>query len=80
MSTFLVLSMTVLSFVTVTVWISSFDGKGFVVTFGRSMGSPCCIMGAVIMNMISSTSMTSTRGMMLISERTPFDCLGAFIG
>ena len=29
---------------------------------------PCCIIGAVTMKMISSTSITSTKGVTLISE------------
>ena len=35
--------------------------------FGRSTGTPTCRSGAVIMKMISSTSMTSTSGVTLMS-------------
>src|SRR5260370_29559499 len=40
-----------------------------VCVFGRLTSMPDCRMGAVIMKMISSTSITSTKGTMLISER-----------
>src|SRR5512137_2221918 len=36
-------------------------------TSGRSTSTPCCSMGAVIMKMMSRTSMTSTSGVTLIS-------------
>lgn len=46
---------------------------------GRFTVIPDCIMGAVIMKMIRSTSMTSTSGVTLISDRLevrrlPFEC------
>ncbi len=39
---------------------------------GRSIGTPAVIMGAATMKMISSTSITSTIGVMLISLMTAF--------
>jgi len=41
--------------------------SGAAATFGRSMPTPCWRMGAVTMKMMSSTSMTSTRGVTLMS-------------
>src|ERR1700730_18159231 len=39
-----------------------------VCVFGRSTSMPDCKIGAVIMKIISSTSITSTKGTMLMSE------------
>src|SRR5450830_1813711 len=47
--------------------VSGLVVSGWLLTRGRSMLTACCITGTVMMKMISSTSMTSTRGVMLIS-------------
>mgnify|MGYP001011498155 CR=1 FL=1 len=52
---------------TVTLKGSSCPGKGELCAAGRSTATPEVSMGAVIMNTIRSTSMTSTKGVMLIS-------------
>src|SRR5260221_5943662 len=54
-------------------WFCS-EGGGvpLISTFGgTSTSSPICRIGVATMKMISSTSTTSTSGVMLISERTP---------
>ena len=56
------------SFFTVRISGSSRTRSGCVVVSGRSTSMPCCIIGAVTMKMISSTSITSTNGVTLISE------------
>ena len=43
--------------------------RGCVVVSGRLTSTPCCIRGAVTMKTISSTSITSTKGVTLISEK-----------
>src|SRR4029078_2522943 len=50
-------------------------------TFGSSSGTVCVITGIVIMNTISSTNMTSTSGVVLISDiaRSSSCAGGAFI-
>src|SRR5436305_12626318 len=56
-----------------TSWFCS-DGGGvpWISTFGgTSTSSPICRIGVATMKMISSTSTTSTNGVMLISLRTP---------
>src|SRR5258705_13267215 len=56
---------------TLTTSCSSSPASGEAATFGRSMATPCCRMGAVTMKMMSSTSMTSTSGVTLMSEIDP---------
>src|SRR5260370_438940 len=46
------------------------SSKLFPSAFGSSTVSPCVSIGAVTMKMISSTSITSTSGVTLISERS----------
>src|SRR5436305_6874088 len=56
-----------------TSWFCS-DGGGVPCTStfgGTSTSRPICRIGVATMKMISSTSTTSTSGVMLISERTP---------
>jgi hypothetical protein len=48
---------------------SEFSGAALVC--GRSSGTPAVIMGAATMKMMSSTSMTSMNGVMLISLIAP---------
>src|SRR5688500_32468 len=45
----------------------SFASTGAAFAFGRSTFTPCWMSGAVIMKMIRSTNITSTRGVTLIS-------------
>ena len=40
--------------------------------FGKLTSIPCCIIGAVTIKIMRSTSITSTRGVTLISEIAPF--------
>src|SRR4051812_31342584 len=47
--------------------VSGLASCGWLLARGRSMFTACFITGTVIMKMMSSTSMTSTRGVMLIS-------------
>src|SRR5262249_13618755 len=53
---------------TFTTSCSSFPVSGPADTFGRSTDTPCWRIGAVTMKMMSSTSITSTRGVTLICE------------
>src|SRR4030066_2274187 len=62
------------SLVTVRVRPSS-AGLESVSAWGRLMPMPDCIMGAVTMKMTRRTSMTSTKGVTLISERWVPTCL-----
>ena len=50
--------------------ILSSGGRSLPLAFGRFTSTPCCNSGAVTMKITSSTSMTSTNGVTLISERT----------
>jgi hypothetical protein len=47
-------------------WVSEFIALACV--SGRSIGTPTVSSGAATMKMISSTSMTSTKGVTLISD------------
>src|SRR5215217_344992 len=58
----------VTSSVTGLAWL----GSAAAADFGRSMGTPVVIIGAATMKMMSSTSITSTIGVMLISLITAF--------
>src|SRR3954449_6790999 len=58
----------------ITSWFCS-EGGGAPVTStfgGTSTSSPICRIGVATMKMMSSTSTTSTSGVMLISDRTPW--------
>src|SRR5574343_526623 len=57
----------VLSAVIDTCSVIGFSGVGVLAARGRSTLTECVISGAVMMKMISSTSITSTSGVMLIS-------------
>src|SRR6187397_2996961 len=53
--------------------ISMFSGlvcRAMLVSFGSATGTVCATTGIVIKKMISSTSITSTRGVVLIAETT----------
>jgi hypothetical protein len=41
------------------------------VAFGKVTVTPCCSIGAMSIMMMSSTSITSTRGVTLMSDLTP---------
>src|SRR5690606_17113493 len=58
--------------VTPTVTGSAWFGIAAAEEVGRSIGTPAVIIGAATMKMISSTSITSTMGVMLISLMTAF--------
>jgi hypothetical protein len=47
-------------------WVSDSSARACV--SGRSIGTPTVSMGAAIMKMIKSTSITSTKGVTLISD------------
>src|SRR3954447_2710190 len=62
------------AFTVTTSWFCS-DGGGVPCTStfgGTSTSSPICRIGVATMKMMSSTSTTSTSGVMLISDRTPW--------
>src|SRR6478736_8489964 len=59
------------SFVTVTRRRASFTGVEAACTSGKLMRRPVVSSGAVTMNTTSSTSITSTKGVMLMSRKPP---------
>ena len=69
--TYLVGKSVVPSFFTVRISGSSCTRMFCVVVSGKSTSIPCSIMGAVTMKITSKTSITSTKGVTLISESAP---------